>query len=114
MKSQKTKALRNRGRLDFLLQGWSFAEHAVDTYINPDGLSFLIKNSSKNSEIPEPTFVTLIAGISLIKFDSFNSFHVNIESDGGKISLHFRRIGVKWKIDQVELPDDLISKLIQN
>ena len=112
----KNKGFEKSGEIGFLVAGLvgAFAEHAVDTYINPDGLSFLIKNSSKNSEIPEPTFVTLIAGISLIKFDSFNSFHVNIESDGGKISLHFRRIGVKWKIDQVELPDDLISKLIQN
>ena len=103
-------------RLDFLLQGLAgkFAEHAVDQYINPEGLSFLIKNSSQRSKIPEPTFGTLIAGISLLRFDSLNSFHVNLESDGEKIPIHFRRFGVKWKIDQIEFSDTLMSKLSEN
>ena len=115
-KVSKHKDFAESGEIGFLVAGLAgkFAEHAVDQYINPEGLSFLIKNSSKRSKIPEPTFETLIAGISLLNFDSFNSFHVNIESEGKKISIHFRRIGVKWKVDQIEFSDHLMSKLIEN
>ena len=110
------KDFEKSGEIGFLVAGLAgkFAEHAVDQYINPEGLSFLIKNSSQRSKIPEPTFGTLIAGISLLRFDSFNSFHVNLESDGEKIPIHFRRFGVKWKIDQIELSDTLMSKLSEN
>ena len=107
---------KKAGELGFLLAGLAgkFAEHVVDTYINPEGLSFLIKNSSKSSKIPEPSVGTLFAGISLMKFDSLNSFYVELASDGEKIPVHFRRIGFKWKVEQVEFSDELINKLIQN
>ena len=106
---------KKAGELGFLVAGLAgkFAEHAVDTYINPEGLSFLIKNSSKSSKIPEPSIRTLFAGISLMKFDSLSSFHVELNSDGQKIPVRFRRVGVKWKIEQIEFSDDLISKLIK-
>ena len=115
-KISRDKDFEKSGEIGFLVAGLAgkFAEHAVDQYINPEGLSFLIKNSSQRSKIPEPTFGTLIAGISLLRFDSFNSFHVNLESDGEKIPIHFRRFGVKWKIDQIELSDTLMSKLSEN
>ena len=115
-KISRDKDFEKSGKIGFIVAGLAskFAEHAVDQYINPEGLSFLIKNSSQRSKIPEPTFGTLIAGISLLKFDSFNSFHVNLESDGEKIPIHFRRFGVKWKIDQIEFSDNLMSKLIEN
>ena len=107
---------KKAGELGFLVAGLAgkFAEHAVDTYINPEGLSFLIKNSSKSSKIPEPSLETLFAGISFMKFDSFGSFHVNLESDGEKIPVNFRRIGFKWKVEQIEFSDELINKFIHN
>ena len=110
------KHFKKSGEIGILVAGLAgkFVEHAVDTYINPEGLSFLIKNSSKSSQIPKPSFGTLMAGISLMNFDSFSSFHVDLESDGEKIPIRFRRAGVKWKIEQIEFSDDLISKLIQN
>ena len=55
-----------------------------------------------------------VAGISFMKFDSFGSFHVNLESDGEKIPVPFRRIGFKWKVEQIEFSDELINKLIHN
>ena len=115
-KISRDKDFEKSGKIGFIVAGLTskFAEHAVDQYINPEGLSFLIKNSSQRSKIPEPTFGTLIAGVLLLKFDSFNSFHVNLESDGEKIPIHFRRFGVKWKIDQIEFSDNLMSKLIEN
>ena len=108
--------LQKAGELGFLLAGLAgkFVEHSVDTYINPEGLSFLIKNSSKSSKIPEPSLGTLFAGISLMKFDTFGSFHVDLDSDGEKIPVHFRRIGFKWKVEQIEFSDELINKLIHN
>ena len=106
---------KKAGELGVLVAGLAgkLVEHAVDTYINPEGLSFLIKNSSKSSKIPEPSLVTLFAGISLIKFDSLSSFHVELESDGQKIPVRFKRVGVKWKIEQIEFSNDLISKLMK-
>ena len=106
---------KKSGQLGLLVAGLAgkFAEHAVDTYINPEGLSFLIKNSSKSSKIPEPSLGTLFAGISLMNFDSLSSFHVELKSDGQKIPVRFRRVGFKWKIEQIEFSDDLIIKLIK-
>ena len=115
-KISKDKDFEKSGEIGFLVAGLAgkFAEHVVDTYINPEGLSFLIKTSSRSSKIPEPSFGTLVAGISLMKFDSLSSFHVDLESDGEKIPVHFRRIGFKWKIEQIEFSDEIMSKLIQN
>ena len=115
-KISKDEDFKKSSDIGFLVAGLAgkVAEHAVDTYINSEGLSFLIKNSTKISKIPEPSFGTLVAGISLMKFDSFSTFHVDLESDGEKIPVRFRRVGVKWKVEQIEFSDDLISKLIQN
>ena len=115
-KISEDEDLQKSGEIGILVAGLAgtFVEHAVDTYVNPEGLSFLIKSSSKSSQIPEPSFGTLVAGISLMKFDSFSSFHVDLESNGEKIPIRFRRVGVKWKIEQIEFSDDLINKLIQH
>ncbi len=90
------------------------AEHAVDTYVNPEGLNLLIENSSRRSQIPEPGFGTLIAGISIMRFNGLSSFYVNLESDGEKLPVHFKRIGAKWKIVQIEFSDNFIEMLTQN
>ena len=75
-KISKDEDFKKSGEVGILLAGLAgkFVEHAVDTYINPEGLSFLIKNSSKSSQIPKPSFGTLVAGISLMKFDSFRAY----------------------------------------
>ena len=110
----KDENFKTTGEIGFLIAGLTekFVEQAVDIYINPEGLSFLLKNSSKSLKIPEPSFGTLFAGISLMKFNSFGSFHVDLESGGETIPVHFRRIGFKWKVEQIDFSDDLINKLI--
>ena len=115
-KISKEKDIEKSGEIGFLIAGLAgkFAELVVDTYINPEGLSFLINNSSRSSKIPEPSFGTLVAGISLMKFESLSSFRVDLESDGEKIPVHFRRIGFKWKIERIEFSEEIMSKLIQN
>ena len=104
---------KESGEVGFLVAG-KLAEHAVDTYVNPEGLSLLIENSNRRSEIPEPGFGTLIAGILIMRFDGFSSFYVNLEGDGEKLPVHFKRIGAKWKIVQIEFSDDFIDRVTQN
>ena len=92
------------GEWSFLIAGLTskFVDYAVDTYINPEGLSLLLEKSEKKAYIPKPNFSTLIGGISIMKFDSLNSFHVDIENDEEKIPIHFYRYGTKWKVIELE------------
>ena len=110
------KELKKSGEVGFLVAGLAgkLAEHAVDTYINPESLSLLIENSNKRSQVPKPSFGTLVAGISIMRFDGFNSFYVNLESDGEQLPIRFTRIGAKWKIVQIEFSDDFINRFTQN
>jgi len=88
-----------------------FADFLVDTYINSEGLSLLIEKSDKRSEIPEPNFTTLIEGISIMKFDGLNSFYVNLETDEDLIPIHFKRIGAKWKVIEIEFSKEFFNKM---
>ena len=88
-----------------------FVDYAVDTYINPEGLSLLLEKSEKKSDIPKPNFSTLIGGITIMKFDSLNSFHVEIENNEEKIPIHFYRYGTKWKVVEIEFPKDLFKEM---
>ena len=110
------KEFKESGEVGFLVAGLAgkLAEHAVDIYINPEGLSLLIENSNRRSEILEPGFGTLIAGILIMRFDGFSSFYVNLENDGENLPIHFKRIGAKWKIVQIEFSDDFINRFTQN
>jgi len=109
----KDKVYKELGGLGLLATGLvsKFSDFLVDTYINSDGLSLLIEKSDKRSEIPEPNFKTLIGGISIMKFDSLNSFFVNLETDGEPIPVHFRRIGTKWKVTEIEFPKELFDEI---
>ena len=89
-------------------------EYAIDTYINPEGLSLLIKNSSKKSEIPEPNFATFIGGISLIKFNSLNTFSINLDTDENNMPVYFKRIGVQWKVIEIVFPKDIFNESFFN
>ena len=104
------------GQLSILVTGLAskFVDYAIDTYINADGLSLLIEKSEQKSEIPEPNFQTLIGSISIMKFDSLNSFHVNLENEGETYPVHFRRIGTKWKVVEISFPEDLFDDMNVN
>ena len=58
-KISRDKDFEKSGEIGFLVAGLAskFAEHAVDQYINPEGLSFLIKNSSQRSKIQNQPLV---------------------------------------------------------
>jgi len=107
------KDIKALGELGELVAGLTdtFVGHAVNSYINPEGLSLLLEQSEIKSKIPKPNLTTLIAGIIIMKFDSLNSFHVDIEKDGEKIPIHFDRFGTKWKITEIEFPKDIFEKI---
>ena len=112
-KMSNEKEFKNLGEFGILMTGFTskFADYAIDTYINPEGLSLLIEKSDKKSEIPEPNFITLIGGISIMKYDSLNSFHVNLETDGDDIPIYFKRIGIKWKVMEIGFPEDIFNEI---
>ena len=74
----------------------------------------LIQKSDKKSEIPEPNLGTLIGGISIMNFDSLSSFHVNLETDEEEIPIHFKRIGIKWKVVEIEFPENIFDEIKLN
>ena len=77
-KMSNEEEFNDLGELGILVTGLAskFVDYAIDTYINPEGLSLLIQKSVKKSEIPEPNLGTLIGGISIMNFDGLSSFHV--------------------------------------
>ena len=107
------KEFKELGEFGVLVAGLAgtFVDHAIDTYINPEGLSLLIEESEKKSDIPKPNFATLIGGIAIMEFDGLNSFHVDIENDGEKIPIHFYRFGTKWKVIEIEFPKDIFKEI---
>jgi len=111
--TQKNKELKDLGELSILFTGIAgkFVETIVDSYLNPEGLSLLIDKSEKKSEIPEPTFITLIGGFTIMNFNSLSSFYITYENEGQKFPIFFNRKGLTWKITQIEFPEDLLEDL---
>ena len=112
-KMSNEKEFKDLGELGILVTGLAskFVDYAIDTYINPEGLSLLIQKSDKKSEIPEPNLGTLIGGISIMKFNGLNSFYVNLETDEDLIPIYFKRIGTKWKVIEIEFPKEFFDKM---
>ena len=109
----KSEDYKELGGLSILATGLvsKFADFLVDTYINSEGLSLLIEQSDKRSEIPEPNFTTFIGGISIMKFNGLNSFYVNLETDEDLIPIYFKRIGTKWKVIEIEFPKEFFDEM---
>jgi len=109
--TQKSDELKDLGELGVLLSGLAgkFVETMVDSYLNPEGLSMLIEKSEKKDEIPEPTFLTLIGGFTIMEFNSLNSFYVTYENEDQELPIFFNRKGLTWKITQIEFPENLIE-----
>jgi hypothetical protein len=109
--TQKSDELKDLGELGVLLTGLAgkFVETMVDSYLNPEGLSMLIEKSEKKDEIPEPTFLTLIGGFTIMEFNSLNSFYVTYENEDQELPIFFNRKGLTWKITQIEFPENLIE-----
>jgi len=111
--TQKSDELKDLGELGVLLTGLAgkLVETMVDSYLNPEGLSLLIEKSQKKEEIPEPTFLTLIGGFTIMDFNSLSSFYVTYENEGQEFPIFFNRKGLTWKITQIEFPKNLLGDL---
>jgi hypothetical protein len=112
-KTQKSEELKNLGEFGVLLSGLAgkFVETIVDSYINPEGLSMLIEKSKKKDEIPEPTFLTLIGGFTIMDFNDHSSFYITYEKEGQEFPVFFNRKGLTWKITQIEFPENLVEHM---
>ena len=111
--TQKSDELKDLGEIGVLLTGLAgkLVETMVDSYLNPEGLSLLIEKSQKKKEIPEPTFLILIGGFTIMDFNSLSSFYVTYENDGQEFPIFFNRKGLTWKITQIEFPKNLLGDL---
>ena len=49
-----------------------------------------------------------------MNFDGLSSFHVNLETDGEEIPVHFKRIGIKWKVVEIEFPENIFDEMKLN
>jgi|TARA_B110000977_G_C10953347_1_gene445543 hypothetical protein len=83
----------------------------IDSYFTPEGINLFLKKIINKNEIPEPNFITLMAGVTQIKFDSLNSFHIYIVNPKRKIPIFFKRIGIKWKVVEIEFTEEFFSNL---
>ena len=110
-KTQKSDELKDLGELRMLFTDLAgkFVETMVDTYLNPEGFSILIEKNEKKDEIPEPTFMTLISGFTIMDFNSHSSFYITYENEGQEFPIFFNRKGLTWKITQIDLPENLLS-----
>jgi len=110
--TQKDEDFKNLGGLGVLITGFAskIIDSILDTYVNSEGLSMLLKENQIARKLPKPGFNTLIGGIKIMEFKNHSSFRIKYKLDKQEISLLFQRIGIDWKITQLELPEDLLNE----
>tara|TARA_B100000900_G_scaffold2391_1_gene2066 strand:- start:70 stop:636 length:567 start_codon:yes stop_codon:yes gene_type:complete len=110
--TQKDEDFKNLEGLGVLIKGFvsKIVDSVLDTYVNSDGLSMLLKENQMARNLPKPGFNTLIGGIKIMEFKNHSSFKIKYELDNKEIFLLFQRIGINWKITQIELPEDLLNE----
>ena len=110
--TQKDEDFKNLGGLGVLITGFAskIVDSILDTYVNSEGLSMLIQENQMARKLPKPGFNTLLGGIKIMEFKNHSSFIIKHKVDKEEISLLFQRIGINWKITQIELPEDLLNE----
>ena len=110
--TQKDEDFKNLGGLGVLITGFAskIVDSILDTYVNSEGLSMLLQENLITKKLPKPDFNTLLGGIKIMDFKNHSSFRINHKVDKQEISLLFQRIGIDWKITQIELPEDLLKE----
>ena len=110
--TQKDEDFKNLGGLGVLITGFvsKIVDSILDTYVNSEGLSMLLQENQMARKLPKPDFNTLLGGIKIMEFKNHSSFRIKQEVDKEEISLLFQRIGIDWKITQIELPEDLLNE----
>ena len=110
--TQKDEDFKNLGGLGVLITGFAskIVDSILDTYVNSEGLSMLLQENQMARKLPKPGFNTLIGGIKIMEFKNHSSFRIKHTVDKQEISLLFQRIGIDWKITQIEFPEDLLKE----
>ena len=110
--TQKDQDFKNLGGLGVLITGFAskIVDRILNTYINSEGLSMLLQKNHMARKLPKPDFNTLLGGIKIVDFKNHSSFRIKHKVDKKEISLLFQRIGIDWKITQIELPEDLLNE----
>ena len=111
--TKKSEELKDLGELGLLFSSLTgkFVETLVNNYLNPEGLSMLLEENQKKDEIPEPTFLTLIGGFTIMDFNSLSSFYVTYENEDQELPIFFNRKGFTWKVTQIEFPENLMESI---
>ena len=109
---QKDEDFKNLGSLGVLITGFAskIVDSILDTYVNSEGLSMLLQENQMARKLPKPDFNTLLGGIKIMEFKNHSSFRINHKVDKKEISILFQRIGIDWKITQIEFPEDLLNE----
>ena len=112
-KPQSEEKLNDLSDIEILLSGFAgkFIEIAIDTYLNSNGIILLLEKSQKKSEIPKPSFLTLIGCPLIMHNNGINSFYINYEIEGKKYPIYFLRNGIRWKIIKIEFPKKIFGKI---
>ena len=110
--TQKDEDFKNLGGLGVLITGFAskIVDSILDTYVNSEGLSMLLQDNQIATKLPKPGFNTLLGAIKIMEFKSQNFFRIKHNVDKQEISLLFQRIGIDWKITQIEFPEDLLKE----
>ena len=111
--TQKDEDFKNLGGLGVLITGFAskIVDSILDTYVNSEGLNMLLQENQMARKLPKPSFNTLLGGIKIMEFKNHSSFRIKHTVDKQEIYLLFQRIGIDWKITQIELPEDFLNEL---
>ncbi len=110
--TQKDEDFKNLGGLGFLITGFAskIFDSILDAYVNSESLSILLQENQMVRKLPKPSLKSLFGGIKIMEFKNHSSFKIKHKVDKQEISLLFQRIGIDWKITQIEMPKDLLNE----
>ena len=113
IETQKKEEFKDFGGLEVLIAGFvsKIVDSILDTYVNSEGLSMLLKENQIAKKLPKPGFDTLLGGVKIIEFKNHSSFRIKHIVEKQEIFLLFQRTGIDWKITQLGLSDDMLEDL---
>ena len=90
----------------------NYRHNIINTYLNPDGISFLLNNNKKKiKNMSAPNIYTFLGGIKKMDFNGHSSFVIKQRFNQEEITVLFARKNLKWKIIEVKLPNNLYERL---
>ena len=110
--TQKDEDFKNLGGLGVLITGFAskIVDSILDTYVNSEGLNMLLQENQMARKLPKPSFNTLLGGMKIMEFKNHSSFRIKHTVDEQYIFLLFQRIGIYWKITEIELPENFLNE----